>query len=88
MMEIDKRLKEIEIKFIGDYDWIKLRDIMVLKMQDCKTEKDFVFSLKAFLGSFFLNAKAIDEARGTLGINPLTKQEKNKIKKIGKKKKC
>lgn len=84
--ELDKKLKEIQIKFIGEHDWIKVRDLMVLKMQECQTEEDFAFMIKALLGSCFTSANSIDEARKELGLKTLSKEERDKIAKFGKRK--
>lgn len=81
-MKLDKKLKELKIKFVGDYDWIKFRDFMVLKGQECKTEENFTFLLKAMLGSCFTDADAVDEARKTLGLDPLSKEDRKKIREM------
>ena len=83
-MKLDERLKKIEIVFVGEHDWEKMRDLMVLKMSECETEKEFTFFLKVLIGSCFLDADSINEARRRIGAPELSKEDVKKINRLGK----
>lgn len=82
MVEMKEKLKDLQIKFVGDLDWLKLRDLMVLKMIECRNEEEFIFLIKAILGSMFSNSKEINKARKILGKELLTDIEKRDIDKF------
>lgn len=79
MKKLEKRLENAQIEFIGEHSWNRFRDFLVLKMQECTTEEQFVFILKSVLGSCFTDADAIDDARKVLGLKLLSKKERKEL---------
>ena len=79
-MKLDKKIEKIGIEFTGFTNWTRFREILVLKMEECQTEEQFKNLFKALLGSCFTDADAVDEARKTLKLAPLSKEERKKIK--------
>ena len=79
---IKKNIKKLKVAFAGDLDWIKLRDLMVVKFNECKTEEEFSFIMEGLIGSMFRNVKEMDKARKGLQLKHLARHEKNRINKI------
>ena len=79
---IEGNIKELEFKFIGKLDWIKLRDFIVIKLQECKTEENFNFILKAMIGSMFRNIEEIDKARKALHLEHISEHDRKVIKEL------
>lgn len=85
-MKLDKQLDKISIEFTGFMDWVKFRDILILKMGECVTEEQFKSLLKALIGSTFMSANSINEARKTLKLPPLSEDDRKRIEKMANKK--
>jgi len=83
---IKKNIKKLKVAFAGDLDWIKLRDLMVVKFNECKTEEEFSFMMEGLIGSMFRSVKEMDKARKGLQLKLLDKHEKDRINKLLKEK--
>lgn len=79
---IKEKLKKVEIKFVGEFGWEKLRDLLVLKCNECENEKDFGELIEYFISSMFSNVKELDETRRKLGIKLLKEKEKNELNEL------
>jgi hypothetical protein len=79
---IEKKIKDLQVKFMGELDWAKLRDFMVIKFQECKTEEEFSFIIEALIGSMFSNVKEMEEARKKLLLKHISDSEKRKVTKF------
>ena len=79
---IEKKIKDLQVKFMGELDWVKLRDYMVIKFQECKTEKEFSFIIEALIGSMFSNTKEMDDARKKLLLKHISDSEKKRANKF------
>jgi len=76
-----EKFKKLEIHFVGEFGWSKFRDLFVLKLIECKNEKELEFLIKALLGSMFSDEKEIDKYRKRIGIKLLEEKEKEEIRK-------
>ena len=83
---IEKNIKDLKVKFVGELDWIKLRDLLVNKFKEAKTEKEFSFVIEGLIGSMFRNAKEMDKARKALQLEHITRKERERINKFTKEK--
>ena len=81
---IEKNIKDLKVAFAGTLDWIKLRDLLIEKFKECKTEKEFSFIIEGLVGSMFKNAKEMDKARKALQLKHITESEKRRINKFTK----
>ena len=79
---IEKNIKDLKIKFMGELDWAKLRDFIVIKFQECKTEEEFSFIVEALIGSMFSNVKEMEEARKKLLLKHISNSEKKRANKF------
>jgi len=76
------KLKKLQVGFVGELDWSKLRDLLIVKLNECQSEEDLSRCIKMLLGSMFSDAKEIDETRKALRLELLTEREKQKINKF------
>jgi hypothetical protein len=86
-MKVDEKLEEMKFIFAGDSDWFKFRNLIVLKLSECEIEAEFNTTFKKIIASCFLDVEAVNEARKSVGIKPLSKKEMTKLKKLREKKK-
>ena len=77
-----KNIDKLEIAFVGDHDWKKLRNILILKMSECQTKEEFSKVIQILLASMFKNVKEIDKARKEQRLKLLSEIEKKEIDKI------
>jgi hypothetical protein len=76
---IEKNIKDLNIKFIGESDWKKFRNFLILKLQEADSEDKFVFLMETIIGSMFRSTKEIDQTRKKLNLEMLSKKEKKEI---------
>ena len=79
---IEGNIKDLEIKWLQETDWLKMRDFLILKFQEAKTEEEFNFILKALVGSMFRGVDELEKARKALQLKHISDHEKKKMKKI------
>ena len=79
---LEKNIKDLEVKWLNEEDWKRMRDFLILKLQDCDTEEKFNFILEALIGSMFKNPEELDKYRKDFQKQQLTKREKSKFNKI------
>jgi len=82
LMKEQKPLKKMELKLVGDYDWVFLRNTMVDALERCGSEKEllqFIDNLIQGIGS----EDMIQAQRKRLGLPKLTKKELKEINKNG-----
>jgi hypothetical protein len=85
-MKIEKKLEEVRFIFAGNSDWFKFRNLIVLKLSECRTEVQFNKVFKKIIASCFLDVEALNEARKSVGIKPLSEKEMKKLKRLQEKK--
>ena len=69
----------MNLKLIGDYDWVFMRNTMVMSLQKCKSEEDLLQVIQLLISG--IGTKDMIQAqRKELGLPPLTKQELKKLK--------
>jgi len=69
----------MNLKLIGDYDWVFVRNTMVTALQKCTSEEDLVEIIKS-LASSIGTKDMLQAQRKQLGLKPLTKEELKKLK--------
>jgi hypothetical protein len=74
--------KELQIKFIGEDDWKKFRDFLILKLSECRNEGDMEKIFRGIIAGSFRSIKELDSARKLLLIEALSKKEKERLNKI------
>ena len=79
---IEGNIKDLKIRWVGDLDWKKFRDFLILKMSECDTEERFNFLMEGLLGSMFKSSKEMDETRKKLRLKLLSDREKKDIDKF------
>lgn len=79
---IEKNIKDLEVKWLNETDWIKMRDFLIIKFRECDTEEKFNHVIKAFVGSLFTSGEELDKARKDLRLEHLTEKEKERINKF------
>jgi hypothetical protein len=84
---IEKNIRELEVKWLNENDWIKMRDFLIIKFQEADTEEKFNFMLQALIGSLFRSSEELDEARKALRLEHITRKEKKRIDELVKEKK-
>ena len=56
---IEKNIEDLKVAFVGNLDWINLRDLLVAKFNECKTEEEFSFIIEGLIKEIFLWIKKI-----------------------------
>lgn len=84
-----KHIKDLEIGLVGKLNWEQLREIMILKLYECESEKELLEFLKVILASMFSSVKELDKIRKQAGVELASKREKEiakrKLRKSNKK---
>lgn len=60
--------KKVEIILTGTLKWNKFRDLIVKKLNNCKTERDFLKQMKVLYFSMSESEEEMQEKRRSLGI--------------------
>lgn len=76
----EKLMKKLQIGFVGEFGWRKVRDLLILQMREAHTEEQFTVVLKKLLASFFNNEEEINDTRKKFGLELLSEYEKNKMR--------
>jgi hypothetical protein len=79
---IEQNIKDLEVKWLNDDEWKKMRDFLILKMQEANTEEKFNSVMEALIGSLFRNVDELDKARKDLQLAHITEKEKRRINKF------
>ena len=79
---LGNKIKKLEVKFIGQDDWKKIRDFLVLKFQECNSEAEFSRILEHVIASMFKSSKELNAARKDFRLDALSKREKSHIDKV------
>jgi len=69
----------MNLKLIGDFDWVFTRNTMVTALQECTCEEDFLQVIQGLLDGIGIE-DMIQAQRKQLGLKPLSKKELKKLK--------
>lgn len=75
-----KTINKLKIKWAGDKGWEQFRDLLVMKLIECKCEEDMTSLIKAMLGSMFGSVKELNKARKKANIQVLNEIEEKQLK--------
>jgi hypothetical protein len=68
----------MNLKLIGDYDWVFMRNTMVTALQKCTSEEDLLEIIQGLISG--IGTKDMIQAqRKQLGLKPLSKKELKKL---------
>lgn len=65
---------EKEIKIIGDLSWKECKNLLILKLFEIKSEKEFIDLIKLLFLSIGTK-KELEKRRKKLGIHPFTAED-------------
>ena len=65
-------------RLVGDYSWKTIKNILIDKLIDCETEKDFLKVIEIILKSSG-DLKYLEKQRAHFGIHQFTKEDKDKM---------
>lgn len=73
---MEDNVNKIEVAFIGDLDWKKFRDFLILKMSECEDEKSFIKLFEMMMVSMFSSVEEMNEVRKKMQMKVLDEREK------------
>lgn len=74
--------KRLEIHFVGDAGWEKVREITVLKMMEAKTEEEFAKVLELLMSAMFKTEQEMDETRKKCKMKMINDAERKQIREV------
>lgn len=80
---LEKKIKKLKVGWLGEDDWKRMRDFLVIKFREADTEEKFNRILEVLIGSMFTGIGELNEARKKIGKEMLSEIEQRKLKELG-----